>query len=213
MGEFGVVSESDVVAGVGVGASGIGGCDGMMDPVKPSASSIFNTSGTVPTMGSATTFDSSSCRSSDLDYLQPGSSADGFVEVDIGGVVGGSGMVSPPPHLSMSFGSWNTSSSEGRGSGRSERSSGANPGTDPGPISNDGGHGGEEDEGRRRLLRPRQHPGYTTDNHTTATLVQTEIVREDVRSHLRKKSGSPVSWASPARGTLFIVNPRNSEDL
>jgi len=205
MGEFGVGSGSDLVADVG-------GRDGAMDPVNPSASSISNTSGTVPTMSSAPTIGSSSGRSSDPDYLQPDSSAHEFIEVDIGGVTGGSS-VSPPPHLSMSFGSWNTSSSEGRGSGGSKRSSGVDPGTDPGPVSSDGGYGSEEDEGRRRLLRPRQHHGDTTESHTTATLVQTEIVREDVRSHLRKRSGSPVSWATPARGTLFIVNHRNSEDI
>ena len=210
MGEFGVSSG----LGVGPGGPGFGGHDGVRDPMNPSTSSTFCASGTDPGMSSAPTLESNSCRSSDLDYLPSGDSAGDFVEVDIGGtraeIVQGSRVISPPPHLSMSFGSWNTNSSKGRGSGVSKRSSGVNPGTDPGPGSSDGGHGSEED-GRRRLLQPQQHQRHTI--HTTTTSVQNENARDNFGSHLRKRSGSPVSWALPARGTLFIVNQRNSEDL
>ena len=219
MGEFGVGSELGVVAGVGADASKVGGCDGARDPMNPSASSTFCTSGTDPTMSSATSLESS-FRSSDLDYLGTDGSAGEFIEVDIGGVgtgvVGGSRATSPPPHLSMSFGSWNTNTSQGRGSSASKRSSGVIPRTDLGPGTNDGGHG-SEDEGRQRLFHPQksrpQYHRHTMESLATTTLIRKEIVREDIRSHLRKRSGSPVSWASPARGTLFIVNPRNSEDL
>ena len=220
MSEFGIGSGLGVVAGVDSSASGVGRCDGANDLVNPSTSSIFDASGSVPTMDSAPTLDSSSGRSSDLDYLRPHGSADEFVEVDIGGtgagVVRGSRVISPPPHLSMSFGSWNSGTSKGRGSGVSKQSDGMNPGTDPGPSSSDGSLGSEQNEGQRLLPQPQQrqkHKGYTLDDHTTTTSVQTEIVRQEITSHLRKKSGSPVSWASPARGTLFIVNQRDSEDL
>lgn len=216
MGEFGVGSGMGAAADVGAGASGILERDGAWNPTDPSASSTFCTSETDTSVNSAMTFGSTSGKSSDLDYLPRDGSADEFVEVDIGGVgtgvVGGSRVISPPPHLSMSFGSWNTNSSKGRESGASKRNSGVDSGTDPGPDTNDGGHG-NEDEGRRRLLRSQQHQRYTIGGHTTATLVQKETMHENIRSHLRKRSGSPVSWASPRRGTLFIVNQRNSEDL
>ena len=217
MEEFGVGSGLGVVPGVGAGGSGSGEHNAVRDPADPSASSTFCTSGTDPGMSSAATLESTSCRSSDLDYLPPDGSADEFVDVDIGGVraevVRGSGVVSPPPHLSMSFGSWNTNSSKGRESGASKRSGGADPGTDPGTRSSHGGHGSEEDEGQRRLLCPQKHQRHTVESYATATLVQREIAQENVKSHLRKRSGSPVSWALPARGTLFIVNQRSSEDL
>lgn len=203
MEEFGIGSGLGIVTGVGVGAS--------------SASSILDISESVPTMDSAPTLDSSSGGSSGLGYLQSCGSANEFVEVDIGGAgtgVGGSRVISPPPHLSMSFGSWNSNSSKGRGSGASKRSGGMDPGTDPGPGSKDRGHG-EEDEGHRRLSHHQQHQHIrdTMDNHTTTTSVQAETAREGIGGHFRKASGSPISWASPARGTLFIVNYRNSEDL
>ena len=157
-------------------------------------------------MDSAPTLESSSGGSSDLDYLQSCGSTE-FVEVDIGtGIVGGSRVISPPPHLSMSFGSWNSNTTQGR-SGGSTRSSGMDPGTDPRPGSMDGGRGCVEDEGGRRLLHPH------LDNHTTGKPVEAETAWEGIRSHLRRRSGSPVSLASPARGTLFIVNHRASEDL
>jgi hypothetical protein len=217
MGEFGVGSVLGVFPGIGAGGSGFGGHDGAGDLPNASTSLTFYASGTDPGMSSAATLESTSCRSSDLDYLPPDGSADEFVDVDIGGVGAGavreSGVVSPPPHLSMSFGSWNTGSSKGRGSGASKRSSGVDPGTDPGPGSSDGGHRSEEDEGKRRLLRPKQRQRHTMGGHMTATLVQKEAAQKNVRSHLRKRSGSPVSWAPPARGTLFIVNQRSSEDL
>ncbi|KAF9783917.1 hypothetical protein BJ322DRAFT_885690 [Thelephora terrestris] len=194
----------------GIGA-GIGGRGGVRDLLNPSASSMSNTSGSVHTVGSAPTLESDSGRSADLDYLRSGGSTDEFIDVDIGG----SRVVSPPPHLSMSFGSWNTSSSQDRRSAGSKRSSGIDPGRDPdlgtideGQESEGGGHGG--------LLCPGQHQQHqrdTMDTHTTATLVQMEVLRDEIRGHLRKRSGSPVSWAAPARGTLFIVNQRDSEDL
>jgi len=209
MEEFGVGSGLGVLPTVGAGGSGFGGHDEARDPMNPSASSTFCTSGTDPGMSSAATLESTSCRSNDLDCLPSDGSADEFVEVDIGGVeaevVRRSRVISPPPHLSMSFGSWNTSSSK--------RSSGVDPVTDPGPGSTDGGHRSEGDEGRRRLLRLQQHQRHTVEGHPTATLVQKATAQENVRSHLRKRSGSPVSWAPPARGTLFIVNQRSSEDL
>jgi len=202
MGEFGAVSGT-------VGASVLG-AEGPSDPIKPSRSSIFSTSGTVPTMDSAQTLESSSGGSSNLDYLQSCGSAE-FVEVDIGtGIVGGSRVISPPPHLSMSFGSWNSSTTQGR-SGGSRRSSGMDPGTDPGPGSSDGGRGGGEDDGERRLLRP--HQQNTMENRATGKPSEAETAWEEIRSHLRRRSGSPVSLALPARGTLFIVNQRASEDL
>lgn len=206
MGEFGV-------------GSGDVGRDGTMCPANPSASSTFSAYGSDPGMSSTSTL---SCgRSSDLDYLSRDGSAEEFVEVDIGGVgtgiVGGSRVISPPPHLSMSFGSWNTNTSKGRDSGGSKRRSGVDSGTDQGPGTSDGSHGSEEDEGQRQLLRPQHHQqhhqAYEAEGHTTATSVQKETEHEDGTSHLRKRSGSPVSWDSPARGTLFIVNQRNSEDL
>ena len=207
MGEFGVGSGFDVVPDVDAGGPGFGEHDGARGPANPSASSTFCTSGTDMGMSSAPTLELTSCESSNLDYLPSEGSAE-FVEVDIGGVraevVRGSRVISPPPHLSMSFGSWNTSSS-----GASKRNSGVNPGTDPGPGSSDGNHGSAEDEGRRRLLRSQQHQRHTMGSHTIATLVR----KETFDSHLRKRSGSPVSWAPPARGTLFIVNQRSSEDL
>lgn len=219
MGEFVTSSGLGVVAGVGAGVSGVEGQDGADDRIVPSTSSVLSTSGTVQTMVSTPTLESSSGRSSDLDYARPSDLADEFVEVDIGeagaGAVRGSGLISPPPHLSMSFGSWNSDNSKGRRSGISRQSSNMDPGTDPGPGSNDGGHGREEDEEQRRILRPHQNQRqwYTMENHTAATLVEAETVREHLRGHLRKRSGSPVSLALPAKGTLFIVNNRNSEDL
>ena len=205
MGEFGV-------AGVCSETRGTGGRDGARDPINPSASSISNTSGSIHTIGSAPTLESDSGRSSGLDYLQTGGSAYEFVEVDIGRPR----VASPPPHLSMSFGSWNTNSSDGRRSGGSKRSSGV-PGTDLGFGASDGEGATGDEEGRRMLLYPgerHKHQRDTMESHTTATLVQVETAREEnIRSHLRKRSGSPVSWASPARGTLFIVNQRNSEDI
>jgi hypothetical protein len=217
MEEFGIGSGLGLAAEVGVGASGVG----TRDSVNPPAPSILSTSETVPTMNSTSTLESSSGRSSDLRFLRPHNPADEFVEVDIGGVgtgvVGGSRMISPPPHLSMSFGSWNSDTSQGRRSGISKRSSGTDPGNDPGPGSSDGGYGCGEDEGQRRLLPPQQqedqHQHYTMESHTTATSVQVEAEREEIKCHLRKRSGSPVSWATPARGTLFIVNQRDSEDI
>lgn len=210
MGEFG--ANPGGVVGVFSGTHGIGSHDGARDPMNPSASSISNTSGSIHTIGSAPTLESDSGRSSGLDYLQPGGSADEFVEVDIGRPR----VASPPPHLSMSFGSWNTNSSGGRQSGGSKRSSGV-PGTDLGLGASGGEEATGDEEGRRRLLCPgehRKHQRDTMEGHSTATLVQVEAAREDnIRSHLRTRSGSPVSWASPARGTLFIVNQRNSEDV
>lgn len=208
MGEFGTGPGWGGVAGVG---SGSGMRDRARDPTNPSTSSMSSTtSGSIHTIGSAPTLESDSGRSTDLDYLRTDGSADESMEVD----VGGSRAVSPPPHLSMSFGSWNTGSSKERGSIGSKQSSSVDPGTDPG----DGGQGSEEEEGQRTLLRPgehhHQHQRDTMETHTTATLVQMEITQQNTTgSHLRKRSGSPVSWASPARGTLFIVNQRNSEDL
>lgn len=213
MGELGTGG----VAGVGAGTYAIGGCDGARDQMKPSISSasntpglLSNTFGSVHTIGSAPTLESDSGRSTDLDYLRTDGSADGLLEVDIGG----SRVISPPPHLSMSFGSWNTTTSKGRGSVWSKQSSGVDPGTDP----SEGGQGSEEEEGQIMLLHPGQHhlqhKRDTIESHTTATLVQVETASQNtVRSHLRKRSGSPVSWATPARGTLFIVNQRDSEDL
>lgn len=213
MGEFEIGSG----LGIGAGVLGVGELDGVKEPMNPPASSTFCTSGTDPAMNSATTLESSS-RSSDMNYLGPDGSTDEFIEVDIGGagtgVVAGSGVISSPPHLSMSFGSWNTNTSQGRESGGSKQSSGMDP--DSGPGTSDGGHR-NEDEGQRRLLRPRQHQEqhqqYAMGGQTAATLVQKEITREDFQSHFGERSGSPVSWDSPARGTLFIVNHRNSEDL
>ena len=205
MGDFG--------AGSGAGAVGVGvfGVEGSHEPVNPSRSSIFSTSGTVPTMDSAPTLESSSGGSTDLDDLPSCASAE-FVEVDIGtGIVGGSRVISPPPHLSMSFGSWNSNTTQGRRSGGSKRSSGMDPGTDPGPGSNDGSREGGEDEGGRRLLRP--HQRNTIGHHSAGKPAEAETAWEGIRSHLRRRSGSPVSLASPARGTLFIVNHRASEDL
>jgi len=204
MGEFGV-------------GSGDVGRDGASCPVNPSTLPTFCTYGTNPGMSSTTTLDSCG-KSTDLDSLPHDSSADELIEVDIGnGAVGGSRVLSPPPHLSMSFGSWNTNTSKGRESGVSKRSSGVDPGTDTGPGTSDGSHGSEEDEGQRQLLGSRhhqqEHQQYEVESHTTAALSQEETEHEDGRSHLRKRSGSPISWASPVRGTLFIVNQRNSEDL
>ena len=210
MGEFGVGPESAVVAGVGTGASGIPGRDGARNPMDPSESSTSCTSGTVPSMSSATTLELTSCRGSGLDYLPHGDSAE-FFEVDIGG----SRATSPPPHLTLSFGSWDTSVPRGRGSGASKRSDDVDSGPVTGSGTSDGGHG-NEDEGQQRLLRSQsnqQNQRHTIESHTTATLVQKEIGQCDTGNHLRKRSGSPVSWASPARGTLFIVNQRNSEDI
>ena len=214
-----MMGESGIGSGFGV-VAGVGGRDGASDLMNPSASSsIFNTSGSVPTMDSAPTLDSSSGGSSDLDYLRSHGSANGFVEVDIGGtgtgVVRGSRVISPPPHLSMSFGSWNSGTSKGRGSGGSKQSGGVNPVADPDPRSSEEGQEREQDEVQRLPLLPQQHQhkGYAIDDHTTTTSVQMEATREDITSHLRRRSGSPVSWASPARGTLFIVNHRDSEDL
>ena len=208
MGEFGTGSGWSGAAGLG---TGIGGRDSARGLLNPSTSSMSNTTGSLHTVGSAPTLESDSGRSTDLDYLQPGS-AEEFTEVDIGG----SRVVSPPPHLSMSFGSWNTDSSKDRGSRGSKRSSGIDPGTDPDLGTIDEGQGSEE-EGRGTLLYPgqhqQQHQRDTMESHTTATLVQMEALRDDIRGHLRKRSGSPVSWAAPARGTLFIVNQRDSEDL
>ena len=217
MGEFGA-GLGDSVAGVGASASVIGGHEKANDPMNPSTSSISGISGTVPTMDSTLTLGSSSGRSSNLYYPRSCGSVDEFVEIDIGGVgtgvVRGSRVISSPPHLSMSFGSWNSNTSGGRSSGASKQRSGMDPGTDPGPGPGHGGHGNEEDVGQRRFLVPRQQQQlHTMENHTALTSVQTEAAREDIRSHFRRNSGSPVSWASPARGTLFIVNHRNSEDL
>ena len=203
MGEFGVGLGSDAVPGVGAGASGIPGRDGARKPIDPFESSTSCTSGTVPSMNSATTLESTSGRGSDLDYLPRGDSTE-FVEVDIGG----SRAASPPPHLSLSFGSWDTGVSRERGSGTSKRGDDVDPGPGTGPSTSDGDHG-NEDEGHRRLLRSQsnqQHQRHTTESHTTATFVQKGTEQGD-------GSGSPVSWASPARGTLFIVNQRDSEDL
>jgi len=85
------------------------------------------------------------------------------------------------------------------------------PGADPGLSSGNGGHAGEMDERRRLLVRPLQR--YTMANHTTGKPMEAGTAREDLRNHLRRGSGSPVSLALPARGTLFIVNNRTSEDL
>jgi len=85
------------------------------------------------------------------------------------------------------------------------------PGTDPGLGSSDGSRGGEEDDAGRQLLQP--HRLNMMGNHTTGKPAEAETVWEGIRSHLRRRSGSPVSLAPPARGTLFIVNHRASEDL
>jgi hypothetical protein len=207
MGEFGTGSGWDGIAGVGSGTLGEHGR--ARGPMNSSTSSVSTTtSGSIHTIGSAPTLESDSGRSTDLEYLRTDGSADGSMEVDIGG----SRVISPPPHLSMSFGSWNTSSSKGRESVGSKQSSVVDPGTDP----SDGGRGGEE--GQRGLLRPEQRHHQrqrdTMESHTTATLVQMEDPpRNTTWSHFRKKSGSPVSWAPPVRGTLFIVNQRDSEDV
>lgn len=197
------------VAGVGAGTHCIEGRSGVGDLMNPSTSSVSNASGSVHTIGSAPTLESDSGRSTDLDYLRTDGSGDELTEVDIGG----SRVISPPPHLSMSFGSWNTNSSKERGSIGSKLNSGVDPVADP----SDGGPGSEEEEGQRKLLRPgqcNQRRRDTMESLTTSTLMQTEMVLHNTtRGHLRKRSGSPVSWASPARGTLFIVNQRNSEDL
>lgn len=203
MGEFGTGSGWDGIAGVGSGARGV---DGARDPMNPSTSSVSTTSGSIHTIGSAPSLESDSGRSTNLEYLRTNGSAEELLEVDIGG----SRVVSPPPHLSMSFGSWNTGSSNGRGSIGSKQSSVDDPGTDPSRRS--------EEEGQRRLLLPgqrhAQHQRDTMESHTTATLVQTETpLQNTIWSHLRKRSESPVSWASHARGTLFIVNQRDSEDI
>ena len=209
MGELGTGPGWGEVAGVGAGTHGIEGRDGARNLMHPSASSVSNTSGSIHTTGSMPTLGSDSGRSTNLDYLRTDSSVDGLTEVDIGG----SRVISPPPHLSMSFGSWNTSTSKGQGSVGSRRSSDVDTGTDP----SDSGRGSWEEEGRGRLLRPgqhhHQHQQDTMESYTTATLVQTEAPQITIGGHLRKRSGSPVSWASPARGTLFIVNQRDSEDL
>lgn len=206
MEEFGTSSTRSEVSSV-AGAYGIEGSGGAKIPMNPSISSTSNTTGSIHTTGSAPSLEPDSSRSSDLDYLQPGGFADELTEADIAGPR----VISPPPHLSMSFGSWNTNSSQGRESGGSGRSSGVDPGADPGPGTTAAAQKHEEDEENRRLLRPVQQQRYTVGSHTTSTLV--EATRVDVRSHLRKRSGSPVSLALPTRGTLFIVNQRNSEDL
>jgi len=214
MGEFGAGSGSSVVTDVYAGVSEVGGRDGATDSTDSSASSTFGTSRTVSMMSSAPTLDSSSCESRDPNYLQP-YLGDEFVEVEIGGVgtgvVRGSRVISPPPHLSMSFGSWNTNTSRGRDSGGTKRSSGVNPEMDPYRGSSEGSHGSEEEEGQLHLLCPQKPQRFSVQNH--ATTRRTETAREDSRGHLRKRSGSPVSWTPPVRGPLFIVNQRNSEDL
>ena len=205
MGELGNNSGWSGAAGVGSGIYTFGGPDVARDPINPSTPSISTiASGSIHTVGSAPTLESDSGRSADLDYLQTDGSSDEFIEVDITG----SRVISPPPQLSMSFGSWNTNSSDGRGSGGSKQSGAVDP-RDEGPGCEDG---------QRNLLCPgkqqQQHQRDTMESNTTTTLVQVETVQEvTTEIYPRKRSGSPVSWAAPARGTLFIVNQRDSEDL
>ena len=91
MGEFGTGSGWSGAAGLGARIRGRDSARGLLNP---STSSMSNTTGSLHTIASGPTLESDSGRSTDLDYLQPGSAGE-FTEVDIGG----SGVVSPPPHL------------------------------------------------------------------------------------------------------------------